>query len=132
MKQFVYAFIFFAATFNVYGKAQARPTEISVSAVQEFTHSKPKNVVILDANTKEVRAEKGIVPGAIKLSSYNEYALSELPNDKNTTLVFYCYNVYCQASVQAADRALKAGYKNIRLMRAGIVGWNEATAKSKP
>lgn len=100
--------------------------EISVQDVQKFVQEKAANVVILDANNSEARKDAGVVPGAVLLSSYNQYAISELPKDKNTTLVFYCYNSYCQASHAAAMRAISAGYKDSRVMKAGIVGWREA------
>lgn len=100
--------------------------EISVQDVQKFVQEKAANVVVLDANNIEARKDAGVVPGAILLSSYNQYAINELPKDKNTTLVFYCYNSYCQASHAAAMRAIGAGYNDSRVMKAGIVGWNKA------
>jgi rhodanese-related sulfurtransferase len=119
--------IAFSASFNA--NANANVTEVSVPAVQEFVKTKAPNVVIVDANNEQARAEVGMVPGAIKLSSYDKYALTELPADKSKTLVFYCYNSYCGASHAAAERAISAGYTDARVMKAGIVGWNEATKK---
>lgn len=110
--------------------ADAQIAEVSVANVQEMLNAKPAKVVVLDANNDEARAAAGMVPGAVKLSSYNQYNLAELPTDKNSTLVFYCYNNYCQASHTAAARALQAGYKDVRIMKAGIVGWNAATKKT--
>lgn len=104
--------------------------EASVREVQQYVTAKAPNVVILDANNDEARKDAGVVPGAILLTSYNQYAVSELPKDKNITLVFYCYNSYCQASHAAAMRAIGAGYKDARVMKAGIVGWNAANKKS--
>lgn len=131
MKQFVSALIL--STLLVAGITQASEAvkEISVKEVQQFVNSKTKSVAILDANNDNARADAGVVPGAILLTSYNQYAFTELPKDKNTTLVFYCYNSYCQASHLAAQRAIEAGYKDARIMKAGIVGWNVATAKIK-
>lgn len=106
--------------------ANASVVEVTVSEVQVFVKTKAPNVVILDANNEQARAEVGMVPGAIKLTSYSQYALSELPADKSKTLVFYCYNNYCQASHAAAERAIEAGYKDARVMKAGIMGWNAA------
>lgn len=105
--------------------------EISVKEVQQYVNSKTKNVAILDANNSEARTDAGVVPGAILLTSYNKYALTELPKDKSTTLVFYCYNSYCQASHAAAERAIGAGYKDARVMKEGIVGWNKEAVKNK-
>jgi rhodanese-related sulfurtransferase len=114
-------------SFNAY--ADSRVTEVSVSSVQAFVSDHATNVAIFDANDEDTRNKKGTVPGAIKLSSYNEYALSELPSNKATTLIFYCYNTLCPASHMAAERAVEAGYKDVRVMKAGIIGWLEATKK---
>lgn len=135
MKQFFYPLFVVLSLFTgmaIAGepmKAEA-VQEISVQDVQKFVQEKAKNVAILDANNSEARKDAGVVPGAILLSSYNQYALNELPKDKNTTLVFYCYNSYCQASHAAAMRAISAGYKDARVMKAGIVGWNKLTNKA--
>jgi rhodanese-related sulfurtransferase len=129
MKQFSYALFFVLAAFVGLATAGEPVKEISVQQVQKFVQDKPANVVILDANNEDARKAAGVVPGAILLSSYNEYALTELPKDKATNLVFYCYNSYCQASHAAAERAYQAGYKNVGVMKAGIAGWNKANPK---
>jgi rhodanese-related sulfurtransferase len=126
MKQFCYALVFaFMAIANT-AFAGEQVAEVSVSTVQALVAAKSAKVALLDANNEQARAAAGMLPGAIKLSSYNQYALTELPADKATTLVFYCYNSYCQASHAAAQRAIGAGYQDVRVMKAGIVGWNEA------
>ena len=139
MKQFFYP-LFFALTIFTSMATAGEPVkqaatqenavkEISVQDVQKFVQAKAQNVAIVDANNDEARKDAGVVPGAILLSSYNQYAVTELPKDKNTTLVFYCYNSYCQASHAAALRAIGAGYKDARVMKAGIVGWNKLNEK---
>ncbi len=129
MKQFLSAMLLVLA---FVGLAQANEAvkEISVNEVKQFVDNKTKNVAILDANNENARKDAGVVPSAILLTSYNQYALTELPKDKNATLVFYCYNSYCQASHAAAERAISAGYKDARVMKAGIVGWNKLTSKT--
>ena len=126
MKQFFYGLFFVFAAFTANATAIEEVQEISVQEVQKIVKDKPANVAIIDANNDDARKDAGVVPGAILLTSYNQYAVSELPKDKNTTLVFYCYNSYCQASHAAALRAIDAGYKDARVMKAGIAGWNKA------
>jgi rhodanese-related sulfurtransferase len=130
MKKLLFAFIFVISAMVLPVLADEQIAEVSVANVQEMVSAKPAKVVVLDANNEQARAEAGMVPGAIKLSSYSQYDLAVLPADKNTTLVFYCYNSYCQASHMAAARALQAGYKDVRVMKAGIVGWNAANKKA--
>lgn len=131
MKQILSALFFTTLLLFNIAHASDAVKEVSVKEVQQLVDNKAVNVAILDANNDGARADAGVVPGAILLSSYNQYALTELPKDKNTTLVFYCYNSYCQASHAAAQRAIDAGYKDARVMKAGIVGWNTAMTKTK-
>ena len=126
MKQFSYSIFFLLAVFTGYATAAEQVLEVTVEDVQKFVQDKPANVAILDVNNDDARKGAGVVPSAILLTSYNQYAMTELPKDKNTTLVFYCYNSYCQASHAAALRAISAGYKDARVMKAGIAGWNKA------
>ena len=130
MKRFFNIMILATLLFTAFAYASDAVKEISVKDVQQFVDGEAKNVVILDANNDNARADAGVVSGAVLLTSYNQYALTELPKDKSTTLVFYCYNSYCQASHLAAQRAIGAGYKDARVMKAGIVGWNAAIAKT--
>jgi rhodanese-related sulfurtransferase len=130
MKKLLLVLFFALSTMALAVFADEPITEVSVANVQAMVSAKPVKVVVLDANNEQARAEAGMVPGAVKLSSYSQYDLAELPADKNTTLVFYCYNSYCQASHMAAARALQAGYKDVRVMKAGIVGWNAANKKA--
>lgn len=124
----IFTLMFLAITNQAYAIESIK--EVSIKEVQQYVQTKPANVVILDANNEDARKSAGTIPGAILLSSYNKYSLSELPKDKNSTLVFYCYNSYCQASHAAAERALTAGYKNATVLKAGIDGWNKANAVS--
>ncbi|HMU66145.1 MAG TPA: rhodanese-like domain-containing protein [Cellvibrionaceae bacterium] len=99
--------------------------KISVAEVSKDIYGGSPKFVILDANPESVRSSKGTVPNARLLSSYDQYRLDELPADKTTPLVFYCFNEACGASTQAANRALTSGYKNVSVMEGGITGWNK-------
>lgn len=80
----------------------------------------------VDANNAETRDEWGTLPGAILLSSYGDFAETELPGSVDEPLVFYCFNRSCSAAPQAAMRAMEMGYTNVSVMEAGIQGWNDA------
>jgi len=86
-------------------------------------------VTVFDVNSREswIRAR---VPGALHLdpSNYNE---SDLPTDKDSGLVFYCSNPLCRKAPNAARRAKKMGYSNIRVMSAGISGWLAAKLQTE-
>ena len=83
--------------------------------------------VVYDANSVETRAEYGVIPGAKLLSSSRDFNVdTELPDNKQAPLVFYCGSTRCQAAEGAADKAVLAGYSDVGVMRDGIKGWAKA------
>lgn len=83
-------------------------------------------VVPVDANGDTTREKMGVLPGAVLLSDYETFSVSELPADKAKELVFYCANTRCGASHEAAAKARTAGYTNVKVMPEGIAGWVKA------
>lgn len=106
-------------------KAAPPLKELSVQEVAAL--SAAGGVKVFDANSAETRSRYGIIPGAGMLSSATRFDPSkELPRDKGAKLVFYCASSRCTASTLAAQRALEAGYSDVSVMPAGIIGWKEA------
>jgi rhodanese-related sulfurtransferase len=69
-------------------KKDVAPREVSVAeAAAQFNAGTATPV---DANTPEYREGAGWVPGAVLLTDFADYPLSELPQDKGRPLVFYC------------------------------------------
>lgn len=111
--------------------AALEPKKVTVTEVATLT--KAKKVTPVDANGQKTRSEKGVIPGALLLTSSGSYDVKELPADKASKLVFYCANEKCSASTQAAKKALEAGYTDVAVMPQGISGWKEAgQPTSKP
>jgi len=81
----------------------------------------PGNVSIYDVNSRQSWI-KARVPGARNLDP-TAYDDSDLPSDTDAVLVFYCSNPMCRKAPNAARRAKKIGYTNVRVMSAGITGW---------
>lgn len=107
--------------------------KIHVTDLAQWMDAKDASVYVLDANNEDTRTKQGVIPGAKILTSYDKYDLAkELPTDKNAKLVFYCANTKCSASHNAAERATKAGYKNVNVMVDGIEGWKKAGKPSQP
>jgi rhodanese-related sulfurtransferase len=92
---------------------------ISPGALNELMHK--EKVTILDVNSRQ-SWEKAHVPGALSLDPA-AYSDSDLPPGKESTLVFYCSNPMCRKAPNAARRAEKMGYGNVKVMSAGITGW---------
>jgi rhodanese-related sulfurtransferase len=82
--------------------------------------------VPVDANGEATRKKMGVVPGAVLLTGSETFQISELPADKSKPLVFYCANERCGASHEAAEKAVTAGYTNVKVMPEGIAGWVKA------
>lgn len=86
-----------------------------------------KQLYLYDVNVESTREHVGIIPGSKLLSSSSGYDVKkELPNDKNSTLIFYCANPQCTASHAAANKAVKEGYKNVSVYSDGIYGWKKS------
>ena len=108
-------------------KAAAR---LPTLTVDEVDHQLAKgDCVAVDANGDGTRKKLGVVPGAVLLTDSDTFNVSELPADKSKSLVFYCANTHCGASHEAAEKALTAGYTNVKVMPEGIAGWVKAGKK---
>ncbi|HYN05773.1 MAG TPA: rhodanese-like domain-containing protein [Vicinamibacterales bacterium] len=83
-----------------------------------------QQVTVIDVNSRQSWA-KAHVPGALNLDPA-DYKDSDLPPDKESSLVFYCSNPMCRKAPNAARRAKKMGYSNVKVMSAGISGWLSA------
>ena len=65
---------------------------VSVAQLVQLRNDKKSNVIVFDADPAGHRAANGVIPGALVLTSSNHYDPAiELPKDKRSKLVFYCY-----------------------------------------
>jgi membrane protein DedA with SNARE-associated domain/rhodanese-related sulfurtransferase len=103
---------------------QLRMDRITVPELRDLIDA-GQELVILDVRPREVRAQDGIIPGAI----------SAHPEDIDPIIKSYCPNteiiVYCacpnEESAATAARHLKqVGFKKIRPLLGGIEAWVEA------
>ena len=79
-----------------------------------------QGILFYDCNELELWA-KGFIPGAHFFNIGDWKKL--LPEDKSTTMVFYCANKLCTSSENAARQVMKLGYTDVRQMPEGIEGW---------
>jgi rhodanese-related sulfurtransferase len=85
------------------------------------------DVVPIDANNAKTRGRYGTIPGALLLSNYRDYEpATELPGDRTSRLVFYCHSARCGAAVEAARKAVAAGYADVAVLPDGIKGWSDS------
>ena len=116
----------------VTGDAKHEPPKVTVDELSKLLEKNKKDattVAVFDVNGDDLRKSKGSIPGAVLLPSAARFELTSLPAKKDSTLVFYCANEQCGASHTAAQRAIDAGYKNSKVLPAGIEGW---VAAGKP
>ncbi len=111
--------------------AACRPdlTGLQILDIEQLVawRSASQDFALYDANNDDTRRKRGVIPGAVLLSSYRDYdPAAELPADAARRLVFYCYSPMCSAASDAARRAQEAGHADVWVMEAGIQGWLEA------
>lgn len=80
-----------------------------------------RHAVIVDVNAP-ARWATAHVPGARNLDPVH-FAPGDLPTERDRPLVFYCSNFMCRKAPLAARRAKAMGYTDVRVMSAGIQGW---------
>ena len=78
--------------------------------------------VLVDARGTTSYAN-GHIPGAISVPSRDDAAMSRLPEDKGTKLIFYCGGPQCPASAKGAAKATAAGYTDVADFRGGYPAW---------
>lgn len=132
MKKFLQSFLGLGFLWALAADATPSFKEMRTADLVRMMNDKSTVVKVYDANNAKTREANGTIPGATLLDSYDKYPTTLLPEDKKTTLVFFCANTKCTASDGAAKRAAKAGYKNVAVLRDGIQGWKEAGQSTTP
>lgn len=94
---------------------------ISPRDLHQAIQEQQQQTVIVDVNSRQswINAH---VPGALNLDPFG-YSNSDLPADETSSIVFYCSNRLCRKAPNAALRATKMGYSDVKVMSAGITGW---------
>jgi rhodanese-related sulfurtransferase len=110
----------------ILGGCRADMSGLQTLAVPDLVtlRSVHSDLVLCDANSPKTRGRFGVIPGALLLSNYRDYAPAvELPSDKSRKLVFYCHSEWCGAASDAARKAIAAGHRDVLVLSAGIKGW---------
>lgn len=119
--------------------AEPLPTPVSAKGVEVITIDQAKALVdkaqFFDMRSA-VNYGKGHIKGAVALPyeqkselsenfdvSKDKFDISKLPADKGATLVFYSDSPTGWKSYKAAVQAARMGYKNVKWMRDGTLGW---------
>jgi len=100
---------------------------VSVAYIKKLIDEKAP-MVLIDSRPKARKYDKGHIPGAISLpdSEFDKLASSKLPADKAAPLYFYCEGVTCKLSSSSAEKAVKLGYSNVKVVPEGYPAWAKA------
>lgn len=81
-------------------------------------------LTLIDSRPKERKFDKGHIPGAISLPDADfDKLIDRLPADKNSVLYFYCEGMNCKLSSDSAEKAVKLGYKQVKVVPEGYPMW---------
>lgn len=110
-----------------------RLAAISIPQLKKLLDEKAP-LTLVDARPKERKYDKGHIPGAISLpeSQFDKLAPERLPADKAAALYFYCDGLACKLSNDSAEKAVKLGYTNVKVVPDGWPGWEQAHGAGAP
>jgi rhodanese-related sulfurtransferase len=90
-------------------------------------------MVLIDSRPKARQYDKGHIPGAISIPDSDfDKMTDKLPADKATPLYFYCGGLQCKLSSNSAEKAVKLGYSNVKVVPEGYPAWEKAYGSAAP
>ena len=92
---------------------------ISPDELHQLIQKQQVTVIHVNSRHSWIKAR---VPGALNLAPA-DHNHSDLPPDKESSLVFYCSNPMGRKAPNAARRAKTRGYAHVKVMSAGISRW---------
>ena len=100
---------------------------VSVAHIKKLIDEKAA-ITLIDSRPKERKYDKGHIPGAISLPDmqFEKLAAERLPADKAAPLYFYCEGLSCKLSNDSAEKAVKLGYTNVKVVPEGYPAWEKA------
>ena len=124
MRPYFLATIIFITIFAGCTSTNSNWERVSAEDFSEEIENNP-DAFILDVRTQEEWEEDGHLEGATLIPhSSLESRDSELPIDKEETLLVYCRSG--NRSQQAAQTLQEMGYIDIIELESGIIGWKDA------
>jgi rhodanese-related sulfurtransferase len=92
---------------------------VSPRLLHQLMQEAPLTVIDVNSRQSWIAAR---VRGALNLDPAG-FVAADLPEDRESMLVFYCSNPMCMKAPRAARRAAAMGYRQVQVMSAGIAGW---------
>jgi rhodanese-related sulfurtransferase len=83
-----------------------------------------ENIMLIDSRPKRAKYDLGHIPMAISIPDMEfDENVGKLPQNKESLLIFYCEGPECKLSHNSAKKAVKLGYKNVKVYADGFPGW---------
>lgn len=83
-----------------------------------------EDVMIIDSRPFKPKYVKGHIPMSVSMPySQMDKMIDQLPENKDSLLIFYCGGLKCKLSHKAAFKAESLGYKNVKVFAEGYPGW---------
>lgn len=139
LKKFSYALVMLMALALVSGCTAAKNTTADAKTFKEYTDivdydfvakyakmPQPEGAMIIDSRPYKPKYVAGFIPTAKSIpTSQFDKMVGELPEDKDTLLIFYCGGFHCPLSHKAAYKAEELGYTNVKVYAAGFPDWKK-------
>jgi rhodanese-related sulfurtransferase len=135
MKLYAAAFFVAAVIFGIAGLAAAADSAakpewfftdiVDVEFVkQHVLIPMSENITLIDSRPKRAKYDLGHIPMAISIPDMEfDENMGKLPQNKESLLIFYCEGPECKLSHNSAKKAVKLGYKNVKVYADGFPGW---------
>lgn len=105
------------------------PQQVDTAFVKQYAVlPKREDVTIVDARPAARKYDIGHIPTAVNMpdSQFEQLAPKLLPREKSQLVIFYCDGPECILSHNAAFKAEKLGYTNVRVYPGGFPEWVQA------
>ena len=112
-----------AATAPGAGAEKQPPKVLDGLSWAEVEAEMKQGALLIDARGFVAYVE-GHIEGALSIPVSDESAFRNLPDSKDTRLIFYCSGPHCSASKRAVDRARTLGYTNVTEYKGGYPEWS--------
>ena len=120
----------FASGFPAWMKVRGNYASVSAEYVAEQINT--NKAIIVDSRPFQPKYLKSHIPTAISIPDRQFKELEgKLPLDVNTTLIFYCGGYTWKLSHKSARKAVKVGYRNVKVFAAGYPAWKQYAGATK-
>ena len=101
------------------------PNGVSVLTAPEVRSLIKKKDVLFVHTLSRIEYGTQHIPGSINIPVDEMRTSSQMPQNKNTAIIFYCNGIACPYSKKASITAVKLGYKKVYWFRGGILEWRK-------